>query len=200
MSNKLGVFLAGGLAGAAIALLYAPRSGRESRALVSEKLNEAWGEAQELSAQGTSGVSQAAQNVAAKGQAAAQSAAAKGQEFYGKAVERGQAVAQGAVERGQAVAQSAAAKGQEIYGKAAARVQDAAEGAKPVVDARSDELREKIEAARQRIAAQVVQNAEESQIIDGGTVDVIADEPAAETPVEVVEEAPAEAAAPAEED
>ena len=51
MGNKVGTFLIGGLVGAAVALLYAPRSGYETRAMVTDKMNAAWGEAQELGAQ-----------------------------------------------------------------------------------------------------------------------------------------------------
>jgi len=39
-SNHLLYFLLGGLAGATVALLYAPRSGRETRELLGEKLRE----------------------------------------------------------------------------------------------------------------------------------------------------------------
>jgi gas vesicle protein len=39
-SNHLLYFLLGGLAGAAVALLYAPRSGRETREMLGEKLRE----------------------------------------------------------------------------------------------------------------------------------------------------------------
>ena len=56
MGNKFGAFLAGGLAGAAIALLYAPRAGRETRAMVTDKMNDAWGEAQELGSQAAGNV------------------------------------------------------------------------------------------------------------------------------------------------
>ena len=48
MSNKLGIFLAGGVAGAAVALLCAPRTGQEARTLVAEKVNAAWGQAQNI--------------------------------------------------------------------------------------------------------------------------------------------------------
>ena len=51
MGNKFGAFLAGGLAGAVVALLYAPRSGQETRAMVTDKMSAAWGEAQELGSQ-----------------------------------------------------------------------------------------------------------------------------------------------------
>lgn len=43
MSNKLGIFLAGGAVGAVAALLCAPRTGQEARTMVAEKVNEAWG-------------------------------------------------------------------------------------------------------------------------------------------------------------
>jgi gas vesicle protein len=39
-SNHLLYFLVGGLAGAAVALLYAPRTGRETREMLGEKLRE----------------------------------------------------------------------------------------------------------------------------------------------------------------
>ena len=77
MGNKLGAFLAGGLAGAVIALLYAPRSGKETRAMVTEKVNTAWGEAQELGAQASANAQQMYQEATAKGQDIAQSVAEK---------------------------------------------------------------------------------------------------------------------------
>lgn len=130
MSKKLGAFVLGGLVGAAVALLYAPRPGNETRAIVSEKVNLAWGGAQELGAQAQVGAQQAYQ---------------------------------AAVARGQEVAQDVAARSQEFYGQAQARVQEAAGVVKPVIADRNDQLREKIEAARQRIAAQVARNAQESE-------------------------------------
>ena len=80
-------------------------------------------------------------------------------------------------------------KGQGLVADAQSRVKEVA-GQPAEVD--SDDLREKIEAARQRIAAQVMENAEQSQ-----AVDVAAE--AKETVAEVVEEA-AEAVAEAAED
>jgi gas vesicle protein len=47
-SNHLLYFLLGGLTGAAIALLYAPRSGRETRELLGEKLREGAEKGREL--------------------------------------------------------------------------------------------------------------------------------------------------------
>ena len=133
MGNKLGVFLAGGLVGAVAALLCAPRTGSETRNMVAEKANAVWGEAQELGAQTASTAQQVVEEVA-------------GPE---------------AATRTQSFAQDAVAKGQEIYGAAASRVQEAKSGVKPAPDG-TDDLREKIEAARARIAAQVAKNAEES--------------------------------------
>ena len=109
MSNKLGAFVVGGLVGAAVALLYAPRTGVETRALVTEKMNTAWGGAQDFGAQ----------------------AQVNAQQAYQTAVERGQVVAQDVAARGQSVAQNVAARGQEIYGQAQARVQEAAGAVRP---------------------------------------------------------------------
>lgn len=130
MGNKFGAFLVGGLTGAVLALLYAPRSGQETRAMVSDRINIAWGEAQEMG-------SQAAENM----QRTYQSVASKGQHF----------------------AQEAQTKGQAIYNQASACVQEAADNIRPAFSQKNDELREKIEAARQRIAAQVAKNADEDK-------------------------------------
>ena len=119
MGNKgIGAFIAGGLIGAGIALLYAPRTGAETRAMVADRANVAWGNAQDFGVR--------------------------------------------AQQRGQEIYEDAAARGQEFYQGAAARVQEAAEAVRPVVTEKNDELREKIEAARQRIASQVARNAEEA--------------------------------------
>lgn len=178
MGNKLGVFLAGGLVGAAAALLCAPRSGRETRTLVADKVNEAWGEAQNLGTQAGSNVQQA----------------------YQTATARGQEVAQGAVARGQEFAQAAQARGQQIYGQATARVQEVASNINPGFGQRDDELRAKIEAARQRIANQVAQNAEQSSAAAESTIPVSpeATEAAAPAAPATPAEQPVEGAAPAE--
>ena len=154
MVKKLGVFLAGGAVGAAIAYFTCPRSGFENRNLAKDAVSAV------LETAGTTDVAnqatQAAQNVAAQGQEFVKQAAEKTHEFYATASNKVQEVASG-------------------VGTGVATAAD------------NDELRKKIEAARQRIAAQVVKNAEEAQLVDV--------EPA---PVEaVVEEAPAAAAAEA---
>jgi len=42
----IGSFIVGGLVGAVVALLYAPRPGSETRALVADKVDEIWGQGQ----------------------------------------------------------------------------------------------------------------------------------------------------------
>lgn len=152
MGNKIGAFIAGGLAGAAVALLCAPRSGRETRTMVADKVNDVWGEAQNLGGEGGVDVRQAYQNAAARGQEVVQNVAAKGQEF----------------------AQAAQAKGQEVYGQASERVQGVVSGIGAQAQD-NDELRDKIEAARQRIAAQVAKNAGEAQAAADAAIPVAAD-------------------------
>jgi gas vesicle protein len=44
----LGAFLLGGLVGAALGLLFSPRSGRENREFISSKAQEYWGEGKEF--------------------------------------------------------------------------------------------------------------------------------------------------------
>lgn len=53
----LGGLVIGGLAGVIIGLLYAPRPGYETRAMVSDKVNEYWGEGQEIYARGVDKIS-----------------------------------------------------------------------------------------------------------------------------------------------
>ena len=171
MGNKLGVFLAGGLVGAAAALLCAPRTGREARGMVAEKVNAVWGEAQELGAQTASTAQQVVEDVAGP-----------------EAATRTQSFAQDAVSKGQNVVSAVASKGQEIYGAAASRVQQAAGSVKPAAS-ETDDLREKIEAARARIAAQVAKNAAES---------AAAVSESAQVAVDAVEDAPAESGAEGE--
>ncbi|MDR2492026.1 MAG: YtxH domain-containing protein [Coriobacteriales bacterium] len=48
----IGSFILGGLVGAAIGLLYAPRPGSETRAIVADKVDEIWGQGQTLYTQG----------------------------------------------------------------------------------------------------------------------------------------------------
>lgn len=136
MANRFGAFIIGGIAGAVAALLFAPRSGADTRAMVAEKANSVLGDAQDWGAQASANVQNAYQQAAARGAEVVDDVTAKGQGFVDEMVARGQGVVGG--------------------------VQEAAGNMKPVFAEKNDELREKIEAARQRIAAQVAKNAEES--------------------------------------
>lgn len=149
---KLGPFIVGGVIGAVAGLLYAPRAGAQTRALVSEKVNAVWGEASDfVQSAGVVAPGVVIQDVAANAQAVAQNVQAKVQ-----------GVAQVAPEP------------------------------EPVVEADNDDLREKIEAARERIAAQVVKNAEESQAQVATPIETAPVEAPAEAPAAEAAETPAE--------
>lgn len=87
---------------------------------------------------------------------------------------------------------SAKGKGEGFVSDASARVKEAV-GQPAEVD--SDDLREKIEAARQRIAAQVMENAEQSKAVDVAAEAKEAVVEAVETVEGTVEEVVEEAAA-----
>lgn len=156
--KKLGAFILGGLVGGAIALLYAPRTGKESRELVCEKVNAVWGEAKDWTSSAPAGVHDAFQTVVSRGDSLLHDMSEKGQKFAETARERGQQFAENARERGAQFAETAREKGQQAYSAVTSRVT----GAPASFDDANDELREKIEAARQRISDQVIRNAEES--------------------------------------
>lgn len=150
MGKGVGAFIVGGLIGAAVALLYAPRPGEETRAMVSDKLNDSWGQAQDFGVQASASV----------------------QQIYRDAATKGQEVYDTVTTRGHEVAQTVATKGQEIYESASTKVQEAASSVKPVFAEKNDELREKIEAARARIASQVAKNAADT---DHGIIETVAE-------------------------
>ena len=79
MANKFGAFLFGGVVGAIAALLCAPRSGEETRAMVADKANTVWGEAQDWGAQAGANAQQVYQQAAAKGQQVVEDVTTKGQ-------------------------------------------------------------------------------------------------------------------------
>ena len=154
--GKISSFITGAAVGVAAALMLAPRTGEETRAMVAEKANAFADEAKDFSAGMPGTAKDAYNNVRDKGAAFIKDAPAKVQEFAG------------------------AAKSQAPAAKSA--------------PADSDELREKIEAARKRIAAQVMENAENSKAVD---IAAEAAEQVAEQ-VETAEEAEPEAEAEAE--
>ena len=92
---------------------------------------------------------------------------------------------QAAAGKGQDLLKVAEEKGAEFYATASNKVQEVIKGLAPSAETDTDELRKKIEAARQRIAAQVVKNAEESQLVQAESVAV--DEPVEAVVVEAEE-------------
>lgn len=128
--SKITPFVIGGLLGAGIAMLYAPKTGEQTRALVAEKANALWGEAQDF-----------------------------GAGFPGSL----QDAAKAAADMGASFVKDAQSKTTDLVGEASNRVKGATGQA---TGADTDELREKIEAARKRIAAQVMENAEQSKAVE----------------------------------
>lgn len=120
--GKINTFITGAALGAVAALLFAPKTGEQTRALVTEKANAVVGEAKDFGA----GIPGSAQDAF-------------------KAVQ----------EKGADFVKSATGKGQEFAANAQAPASQP-----------DDELREKIEAARKRIAAQVAENAEASKSVE----------------------------------
>ena len=114
--GKISSFIMGALAGACVALAFAPQAGEKTRALIAEKANALAEEAKDFGA----GLPGSAQDAA-----------------------------KAAREQGSSLLKDAQSK---VMGT---------DGASSEADA--DELREKIEAARQRIAAQVMENAEKAK-------------------------------------
>jgi gas vesicle protein len=56
--SGFGTFLLGGLFGAVLALIFAPRTGKETREMLAEKANEYWGQAGDLYSTGVDKVSE----------------------------------------------------------------------------------------------------------------------------------------------
>ncbi|MBI4759981.1 MAG: YtxH domain-containing protein [Chloroflexota bacterium] len=88
-------FIVGGLTGAVVALLFAPQSGEETRALIKDKSIELRDKA-----------SQTAEEALAKAEAAAQEARARADELARQLKERGTEVYTKASERGKTVVES----------------------------------------------------------------------------------------------
>lgn len=88
--------------------------------------------------------------------------------------------------RVQEVAGNATTKVQEVAGNATAKAREAASNIKPLANS-NDELRQKIDAARARIAAQVEKNSGKAGVEAGGETSAqspVAENPAGENPVQ----------------
>ena len=132
--GKIKSFFIGASLGTIAALLLAPKTGEQTRALVAEKATAVAGEAKDFGA-----------DVPGAVQGAVKTIQDKGSDFV----------------------KTASTKGQEIASDASSKVKSAADqvtGSAPAQP--DDDLREKIEAARKRIAAQVMENAEASKAVE----------------------------------
>lgn len=187
--GRIGMFVGGALVGAVASLLYAPRTGAETRAMVCDKVNTVWGDAQQVGYQVAEEAAEAVDAVEDAVEAIKDSedpietAVEEVQDLADEAKDKGKEFAAAAKAKGQEFAATAKAKGWEAYGQASAKVQGAAETIKPVFAQKNDELREKIEEARARIAAQVAKNAEEAV----AAAPVVVEEPEAPVAEVVVE-------------
>lgn len=134
--KKLGAFIAGGLVGAGIALLFAPRTGLETRACVRTH----------------------AQNLQDAATQMSNNAHIQGQKLISQINSAGQEAATNAGEKSREIISQAQEKGNEFVSNIAENIT----GKKSYFAESSDDLRSKIEEARRRIASQVAQNAQES--------------------------------------
>ena len=150
MGNKFSAFVVGGLVGAGVALLCAPRKGVETRALVAEKASTVFGQAKTVGDQAVE-----------RGQALYEDAVVQGQKAYDYAVAGTQAAYTDVTQKGRQVYETAA---HHVQG-AAQKAQKTADAVKPAFSDKNDELRAKIDAARERIAAQVAKNAEAAHAV-----------------------------------
>lgn len=157
--GRIGAFVLGGVVGAAVALLNAPRPGDETRAIITDWCNDNFGHGNDITA--------------------------------------------GLGDRARQTVDRAAAAGQQAYSSAASKVQEVGKNVPGVgnnaVD--GDELRQKIEEARQRIASQVVENADGARQAINDTIPAVTDalkENAARVQKEQGERFGAHAAAPIE--
>ncbi|MDO4502340.1 MAG: YtxH domain-containing protein [Coriobacteriia bacterium] len=203
--GRLTTLIVGGLVGAGLALAYAPRSGAETREKVSQKVNQAWENAQARTAAEPEEreyqevpvtdafvaeeepladdfaepiVSEVEPVEAADQEPAepqdeipaepaaepvvepAQNPRAAAEEAFAQGAQQLRDFAQQAATKGQEFAQAAAQHAPEIAARASEYAHQAVEGVM-AGGATDDELRARIEAARARIAAQVMKNAQE---------------------------------------
>lgn len=168
--KKLGVFVAGGLVGAAAALLAAPRPGDETRAIVTDWATNAMGE---KGGDFTERVQVRRDQITHDAGVIANQAGIIANDVMGKA--------------------------KETAGSVMSQVQAPQFGGNKQADATSDaELRARIEQARARIANQVAENAANARAQVGGTIPSVQEaakdvagrvQEAAETVKEAVKEA-----------
>ncbi len=99
-------FIVGGLTGAVVALLFAPQSGEETRALIKDKSIELRDKAQQSAEEALARAEQAAAEARARADELAKQLRERGTEAYSHARERGQAIYEDVRERGKTAVES----------------------------------------------------------------------------------------------
>lgn len=99
-------FIVGGLTGAVVALLFAPQSGEETRALIKDKSIELRDKASHTAEEALARAEAAAQEARARADELARQVREKSSEVYSTAREKGQAVIEDVRERGKTAVES----------------------------------------------------------------------------------------------
>lgn len=138
MGKGIKGLILGGAVGAALGILYAPRSGKKTRAMLAEKTDALWGE--EAQKKGT---------ILGEVAKTSKTAVEAGQNIFNEA------------KKGKfgEITREASKKGQEIFKSTTSFVNDFSDdNVRPVFSEKNDELRKKIESARAKIAKQVAKD------------------------------------------
>lgn len=142
MGRGLKGIVFGGIVGATLGILYAPRAGKKTRKMLADKTEALWGE--EAQANGT---------ILGEVAKTAQTAVDAGASLINDAKK-------GPIGE-------AAKTGQKFAKQASAKVEEFSEAnVRPVFSEKNDELRKKIDAARTKIAAQVAKNIDDQKAVD----------------------------------
>ncbi|MFT3895840.1 MAG: YtxH domain-containing protein [Anaerolineales bacterium] len=99
-------FIVGGLTGAVVALLFAPQSGEETRALIKDKSIELRDKAQQTTEEALAQAERVAQEARARADELAKQVKERGTEVYSTARERGQAIYEDVRERSKSAVDS----------------------------------------------------------------------------------------------
>lgn len=186
--GKTSAFVVGSLLGAGVALLLAPRTGAETRAMVGDaaasflntapegegnvSVKEAWDNAfakgEELFSKGRAVVTDIAGDAYTKVADVAGDTYTKVADFAGETFVKASDAATVAVSKAQETIAKAAVKAKGVVTEEAA----------PVFTENDDELRAKMEVARQRIAEQIAKNAAEAKARAEAVVATVAKEAA----------------------
>ena len=143
MGKGIKGLILGGAVGAALGILYAPRAGKKTRAMLAEKTDSLWGE--EAQKQGT---------ILGEVAKTTKTAVEAGQNIFNEA------------QKGKfgEITREATERGQQIFNDTKTYVNEfTEENVRPVFAEKNDELRKKIDSARAKIASQVAQNSQAAQ-------------------------------------